>query len=398
MAGVLANPSRLTGIDAARGLALLGMMVTHLIPLTEAGSTTWAIAFAGRASALFAVLAGVSLALSVRPESLREPRGWLRQAAGVAARAGVIIAIGLSLGELDSGLAVILVHYGVLFLLAASVLRLPAGWLGGLGVAWLLLMPVALHAIRAAGPLPAFDYDSPAWTGLADPAQFFSGLLVTGYYPVLSWFGYILVGMALGRTDLRRASLALSLAFFGAGAALAAKAASAALLLSGGVTALEQVWEHGRGLRAFSLEYYLEVSGYGTTPANSWWWLAVSGPHTGTPFDLLHTAGVAVAVIGVACALCQLHAGRVLVAPLSWAGRMPLTLYTAHVCAMVWRDVADPELLLLLHIGGALVFAAGWQLVSAGVWGAPRRGPLEAVAAAASRAARTRVGRPQGSN
>jgi uncharacterized membrane protein len=61
-------PARLHGIDAARGLALLGMMATHLLPTFESNANltpTWiGLIFSGRAAALFAVLAGVGLALS----------------------------------------------------------------------------------------------------------------------------------------------------------------------------------------------------------------------------------------------------------------------------------------------------------------------------------------------
>ena len=42
----------------------------------------------------------------------------------------------------------------------------------------------------------------------------------------------------------------------------------------------------------------LQTGTYGTTPSTSWWWLAVSAPHSGTPLDLLHTTGTALAVIG----------------------------------------------------------------------------------------------------
>src|SRR5699024_10763774 len=63
----LSPRGRLVGLDVARGIALLAMMVTHIFALgDETGMPTWAAAFAGRASALFAVLAGCSLVLSTR--------------------------------------------------------------------------------------------------------------------------------------------------------------------------------------------------------------------------------------------------------------------------------------------------------------------------------------------
>src|SRR5215207_11111618 len=102
-------PGRLHGIDAARGLALLGMMATHLLPTFEANASltpTWiGLTFSGRAAALFAVLAGVGLALSTGKE--KPPAGAELWAArrGIAMRALVIAAVGLTLGGLDVNVA-----------------------------------------------------------------------------------------------------------------------------------------------------------------------------------------------------------------------------------------------------------------------------------------------------
>ena len=88
---------RLVGIDVARCLALLGMVSTHvLVPVTDEGEIAWAQDLAGgRAAALFAVLAGVSLALlsgrrlldHVAPlHSLSLPRSPRNHAAACRAR------------------------------------------------------------------------------------------------------------------------------------------------------------------------------------------------------------------------------------------------------------------------------------------------------------------------
>ncbi|WP_249214297.1 heparan-alpha-glucosaminide N-acetyltransferase domain-containing protein, partial [Micrococcus luteus] len=57
---------RLPGVDAARGIALLGMVTVHVVdPVTADGAPHPAFLwFAGRASVLFVLLAGVGLALS----------------------------------------------------------------------------------------------------------------------------------------------------------------------------------------------------------------------------------------------------------------------------------------------------------------------------------------------
>ncbi|MEH3076040.1 MAG: heparan-alpha-glucosaminide N-acetyltransferase domain-containing protein [Quadrisphaera sp.] len=82
---------RLVGVDAARGLALLGMMGTHLVSRTTAdGGVSWVYeVFSGRASALFAVLAGVGLALSTgRTESPRGAAAPGRARRGAGPRGG----------------------------------------------------------------------------------------------------------------------------------------------------------------------------------------------------------------------------------------------------------------------------------------------------------------------
>ncbi len=95
--------TRLVGLDVARFLALLGMMATHLLATRdEAGDPTWvAEVFSGRASALFALLAGVSLALMTGGS--RPVRGEERVArsAGLLVRALAVGVVGLLLGGID---------------------------------------------------------------------------------------------------------------------------------------------------------------------------------------------------------------------------------------------------------------------------------------------------------
>ncbi|MGH3347263.1 MAG: heparan-alpha-glucosaminide N-acetyltransferase domain-containing protein, partial [Nocardioides sp.] len=131
---------RLVGLDVARCLALLGMVSTHVLsPVTPEGEISWTQDLAGgRASALFAVLAGVSLALLSGRRT--PPTGRARWAAvrALGVRALLIAALGLTLGMLDSGLAVILTYYGVMFLLALPFIGLGARSLAMLAAVWMV--------------------------------------------------------------------------------------------------------------------------------------------------------------------------------------------------------------------------------------------------------------------
>ena len=393
----LLEPRRLLGVDVARGLALIGMMSVHIIPALDAdGAVSWAYRISsGRASALFAVLAGLSLVLANRPRRFEPPEPGARH--GVMVRAVFIAGVGLFLGTLGSGVAVILVHYAVLFTIGTLFMGLGARALMVTGAGWLLLSPVAGYLLRPL--LPTGPGSSPSLVSLAHPFELLTTVLFTGYYPVLQWTGYVLVGMALGRLPLRCPTTGLWLLIVGALLAGGTKALSALLL--GPAGGFEQLTVPlSSVLAGRDLATVLQTGTYGTTPSTSWWWLAVSAPHSGAPLDLLHTTGTALAVIGGCLLLAVALEGRWrwLIVPVAAAGSMTLTLYTVHIVALAavrgavsGPEVSPPAVFWALSAILALLVATAWQSTG-------RRGPLEAVAADMSAAARQGVRTPDSSH
>ena len=380
----IVSPGRVVGIDVARYLALVGMIATHALVTTtpDGGVTTVQLIAGGRASALFAVLAGVSMALMSggrTPVTGRERAGV---AAGLAVRALIVFAIGLGLGALPTTIAIILSYYGVLFLLGIPFLGLRARSLALVAIAWALVSPLVSHVVRP--ELPPRTLDSPHPTALMDhPFVLLTELLFTGYYPAVPWLTYLLAGMAVGRCDLRRVGTAVRLVVIGGAAAVGSRLLSDRLVddpvvLDALRRTLDKV-PHASGGLADSLEHGL----YGSTPTGSGWWLVTSAPHTATPFDLVHTTGSALLVIG----LCLLVT-RVL--PTVWAvvfgaGAMTLSLYTLHVILRTppfWPD-DNPET-FWLHVVVVTVIGAGFRL-------AGRSGPLERMVASAAGAVRRSV-------
>jgi len=349
------RPGRLVGLDVARCLALLGMVATHVLPeLTPEGDLTLGQWLAGgRASALFAVLAGVSLALMT---GTREPvHGQERalRSVGLAIRALLIAVLGLVLATLHSGLAIILTYYGVLFLLGLPFVGLRARTLALLATIWVVLAPILSHLVRPA--LPERGFASPTFGQLGDPGHLASELLFTGYYPAVPWLAYLLAGMALGRAPLRDRRLLVALGAGGLALAVLATLVSRAMTDP-----------------SVSDRYAAGMSG--TTPDDgNWSWLLVVAPHSATPFDLAQTIGSSLLVIA-ACLLLDRTLplrGVAFLGLLFGAGTMTLTLYSLHA-VMRTPAVWPPEepgsyawhVLVLLAVGMAYV-ALG------------RRGPLE---------------------
>lgn len=354
------------------------MAATHIFPGFEPDGDlhlSHAVA-SGRASALFAVLAGVGLALTTggaRPLRGRELRG---ARAGVLARACVLTGLGLLLGGVDSSPLVILAYYGLLFVVAVPVLGLSARALAVLAVVAAVVTPVASHALRTTvGPTPV---EEPGGSDLL------IDLFLTGTYPVLTWTTYLFAGLAVGRLHLQRWSVAGRVLVLGALVSVAAKAlSSVALGAVGGVERLAA----STGATTQSVEASLSAGMFGTTPATDWRWLTVSGPHSGTTFDLAHTTGTSLAVLGACLVLARLLP-RGLLLPFAAAGSMTLTLYTAHVLALAVGSpllLADRQQLWLAHVAVALVVASVWRSTVG-------RGPLEALAAWSDREARQAAG------
>ena len=334
-----------------------------------------------------AVLAGVSIALVTgRSQPLRGGRR-ARATAGLAVRAVLIAGLGLVLAETDSGLAVILTYYGVMFVLALPFLGLSARWLAVLAGTWLVVAPVVSHWLRPR--LPDRGFASPSWGQLVDdPMGMLAELTWTGYYPAVPWLAYLLAGMALGRLDLTSRRTATALVAVGTALALAATAVSRALSDRPDVGRALLTDPPGRDADAAALLDRISQGLPGTTPTDgAWQWLLVVAPHTATPFDLAQTIGSALIVIGLALLVVGATRGVATrtIALVFGAGTMTLTLYSLHVVCRspdllpdALRDSYRFHALLLLGIG--LLFVA-----------AGRRGPLERIVAAPARAVAPRL-------
>ncbi|MBV9847459.1 MAG: DUF1624 domain-containing protein [Kutzneria sp.] len=391
--------ARLVAVDATRGIALLGMMAVHVLPESDAnGQSTWSfLIFGGRAAAAFAVLAGATVAFMTGRRRVTRAAA-MSTVAALATRALAVGAIGLALGYADAALAaVILPYYAVLFLLAIPLVFLPSWAVALVGVIAMTGFPALTHVLIPELPVPTLLNPTLSYL-VHQPVALLSELSVTGEYPALTWLTYLCAGLVVGRMNLARLRTALGLLTAGAALALAAWFVSWALLNHFG--GLAQIWaaQPDSVLTESETTDLLALGGDGTTPASTWWWLAVDAPHTGSPPDLMGTTGTAIAMLGGLLALTHLRqpvlrrAVRVVQAPLAAAGGMTLTLYTAHIMFINSDyDTYDSATSYLLQVAAVLLIGLGWR-ASAG------RGPLEALVSALTGRARRAASRNAGSD
>ena len=343
---------RMRGVDAARAIAVLGMVMVHFGPNPRPQSALgdlYGVSY-GRASVLFALLAGVGVALLVGERSRGGPslvRGRL------VFRGALLLPLGLWLQELDHGALVILQYYALYFLFAALVLTLPDRWLLAGGAAVLVGGPLVYLCAGMAAPEWFTMRDSPT---LDDPPyKIARDLLLTGSYPLVTWAAPLLVGLWVGRRDLTSPPTRWGLLVLGLGVAVAAALAADGLVATFGATSEEP------GGPGFA-------------------YLLTDEPHSQMPLWMLGSIGSASAVLGGMRVLTERLPRATW--PLAATGQLALTVYVGHLLLLD----AYPGLLRHETVQAASVADGAFLLLVAAactLWRAVfGRGPLEAALAA----------------
>jgi uncharacterized membrane protein len=344
---------RLRGIDAARAIAVLGMVMLHFGPFPAPDTAVGNLYDVphGRASVLFALLAGVAVALLVgdRSHGRRQTRRPSLARGRLVFRGALLLPLGLWLQQLDHGALVILQYYALYFLLAALVLALPDRWLLAIGAAMLVGGPVIYLWSKMLVPEWFTRREEPA--SLDDPVgKIVDDLLLTGAYPLVTWSAPLLIGLWIGRRDLSSAWVRWGLLVFGIALAVAAPLA-ADWLAAVFVGPFQDPREPG-------------FAG-----------LLTAEPHSQMPLWMLGSIGSACAVLGGMLLLADLLPQMTW--PLAAAGQLALTVYVGHLLLLD----AYPELLRRETVPEAFFTVGVFMLlvaVACTLWRAVLpRGPLE---------------------
>jgi uncharacterized membrane protein len=376
--------ARLVGIDAARGIALIGMMSVHNIePEDDDGTRTLAWALSdGKSAALFALLAGVGVAFASGGRRRPHGRVWLANSASLVVRAVLIGAVGLLLGLVVPRdlAAVILPYYALLFVLAIPLLALSIRALLAVAAVVAVAMPIISHLLR--DDLPVADMTNPTFGDLlADPLHVLTQLSLTGVYPALAWTSYLCVGLAVGRSLLTSRRTLLIVTVSGLGLIAVSIAVSRVLLdVLGGRAELSEVAL--RSMLSSQFQDVLTLGPDGVTPTDTWWWLATMAPHSTTPLDLVYTIGVSLTVLGICLVIGR--ATEAPLRPLAAAGSMTLTLYSLHLLMLSSPFVPGGVSGFLIQTAVVVAFGLLWSRNHV-------RGPLEDVVARLTGATRRAV-------
>jgi hypothetical protein len=318
----------------------------------------------------------------------------------VLLRAVALFVLGSLLTALDTPVQVILPTYAVCFVATIPLLRARTRTVAEVAAAALLIGPVC----TAVGRSVLHDASDPLVHGV-----------LLGAYPGITWWGVVLVGLAVGRLPLRRTRVRLLLLAGGVTAAVvgygggalvraalslppgdastSASASAPASPASAGSAGASPSGASSAGADAASAGAtggstpatgmatgaapaagglpdagpHLVPQGGGTVehPGIDWAGLTSVQPHAGSTPEVLGALGIALAVL--ALSLLAARRAGVLLAPVRAVGALALTVYAAHIVVYAVLDATGDghwhtgwTVALLVIVGAGLV-ATPWR-------------------------------------
>jgi uncharacterized membrane protein YeiB len=341
--GILATQertrSRLIGLDIARAIAIAGMIMVHFGPNRVPDSTAGMVyeTSHGRASILFVFLAGIGITfLTTRRTSQGIPA-----VVDLMIRALILLPLGLWLQDVEHGVLVILQFYALYFLFAVLIVGLSTRTLIGVFAAFLVLGPI----IRDALEISYVEWFVSSPPSLATPfSDIVRDLLISGYYPLITWGAPLTLGIIVGRLPLRDSIFRLGMIVAG-------------VILSIGSTVAART---------------LDFATNGQIAP-----LLSEEPHSQSHVWMVDAIGVSLVIVGI-----SLIAGDRLprlMWPLAATGQLALTIYVAHLVLLdrytelLRRDtVGEAATVVAIFVAIVMIVATAWRAF------APV-GPLEAL-------------------
>ncbi|MDP1662350.1 MAG: AMP-binding protein [Phycisphaerales bacterium] len=352
-------------LDIARGLAVAGMIYMHFVPSERGDGSAvlpWTAAAAfleGKSAAMFCVLAGVAWELQARRAARDGRSRWY-----LVRRAAALAVAGVAFHAL-AWPTEILVPFAVMMVIAMGLRRL--------GERAVLAVAVLLVALAPAVPALLGEYVSADWNDDGSHATdgaigwaTLRALTFDGSYPLLPWLAFPLVGMLLAH---RWKELRTTKRWFGTAVA---------------VFVVSQLLVSLAGVHADDL------GGAADLLVSNWEELATA------PFVLVSGGFAVAAIAGLAWWQGTRSLGRVAL-EIGLFGRASLTHYILHVCLVYvpLRAVVGSE---EWSVSTGMLAFAGYVALAVPLtvlWFRRfKRGPIEALWAAASGGSRPDSAKP----
>jgi uncharacterized membrane protein YeiB len=327
---------RIIGIDVARALAVIGMIIVNFKVVFGENGLPWVKAFAGifdgKAAATFVVLAGVGLALMTNSAIKNKDQTKLKVARSrIAKRAVFLFFIGIS--YITIWPADILHFYGIYMAITLVLLTCKEKTILISGICIILIYPILITVLNYE---TGWDFATLEYRDLWTFKGFMRNLFFNGFHPVMPWTAFMIFGYWFGKQDLHNDKFVKKIFWM-----------STIIFISIQVVSYLSISILSEGNQEAALEL-TEI--FGTDPMPP------------LPIYMFNGIAVAFALISACILIAKKFENSFIIDALNKTGQLALTFYVAHVIiGMGIIEVINPSKMgnyaIEFSVGYALAFS-----------------------------------------
>jgi len=347
---------RIIGIDVARALAVIGMIIVNFKTVFGSEGAKWVKFFAGilegKAAALFVVLAGIGLALITNSAVRNKDEAKLKIARlRIAKRAFFLFILGISYIAIWP--ADILHFYGIYMAVTLILLTRKENTILISGILIILAYPILITFFNYE---TGWNFDTLDYQDFWTFKGFVRNLFFNGFHPVIPWTAFMLFGYWFGKQDLQNDKFVKKTFWM-----------SSIIFISIQVVSYLSIYILSEGNKEAAFEL-TEI--FGTNPMPP------------LPIYMFNGIAIAFAIISACILIAKKFENNFIIDALNKTGQLALTFYVAHVIiGMGVVEEINPSKMGKYTVEFSVIYALAFSLLCilfAIVWRKYKKsGPLE---------------------
>jgi uncharacterized protein len=347
---------RIIGIDIARALAIIGMIIVNFKVVFGSEGSVWVKSFAsvfeGKSAATFVVLAGVGLALMTNSAIKKNDQSKLKIARiSILKKALFLFIIGIS--YLAIWPADILHFYGIYMAIIILLLTCKEKAILIWAVAIIVMYPILMLFINYES---GWNFNTLEYQDFWTIKGFIRNLFFNGFHPVIPWSAFMLFGYWFGKQDLHNNTFVKKICWISTISFIIIQVISYATI-------------------SFLSEENLETSKELTE-------ILGTNPMPPFPFYMFNGVAIAFAIISACILIAKRFENNFIIDALNKTGQLALTFYVAHVVlGMGIVEAIEPSKMGNSSVEFSVIYALVFSLfciVFAVIWRKYKKsGPLE---------------------